>query len=261
MSKIIKITAFFLFFVMCFYVKNVWAVTCLGNQQQCCKNGSLSCCPHAGYDEKGRELFYDISGCESFEEFERVEDFDITLKPVETCTKGATQEKYTASGCTYTTQTRECCGITGWSGWDEDCPTQTCTSCSSATKPSTSQSCKYGNSTTNNGTQTRTVTCNKTTCTWTTGSWGACQCSKTCPSGQILDSGTCQCCWASCFLFSMAGACNCVAGSYALDTQCCTMSNGTEYQLPASYSSCSDFANKIGLTLKPGVALHMCGRI
>ena len=252
MSKIIKITAFFLFFVMCFYVKNVWAVTCLGNQQQCCKNGELSCCPHAGYDEKGRELFYDISGCESFEEFERVEDFDITLKPVEFCTKGATQEKYTATGCTYETETRTCCG-TNWSGWDEDCPTQTCTSCPFSSRPVSTQECTTSKG--GEGIQERTVTCNKTTCTWSVGSWGACKCNATCSSGQFLESTICSCCNADCYRIDGQGFCNCV-DSFPIKDVCCTFEEG-EYRLPGSQSSCQSFAEAAGMRLST-ISSHRC---
>ncbi len=34
---------------------------------------------------------------------------------------GATQNKYTASGCSYTTQTRTCCANYQWSEWGKDC--------------------------------------------------------------------------------------------------------------------------------------------
>ncbi len=34
---------------------------------------------------------------------------------------GDTQNKYTASGCSYTTQTRTCCSDGTWSNWDEEC--------------------------------------------------------------------------------------------------------------------------------------------
>ena len=34
---------------------------------------------------------------------------------------GDTQNKYTASGCSYTTQTRTCCSNGTWSNWDEEC--------------------------------------------------------------------------------------------------------------------------------------------
>ena len=43
---------------------------------------------------------------------------DLSL---ELCTEGEVEYKYTASGCTYTTQKRTCCGGGLWSAWDGDC--------------------------------------------------------------------------------------------------------------------------------------------
>ena len=41
----------------------------------------------------------------------------------ESCsTVGTTQNKYTASGCSYTTQSRTCCSNGSWSDWGADCP-------------------------------------------------------------------------------------------------------------------------------------------
>lgn len=55
--------------------------------------------------------------------------FLAALSNAESCsTAGQTQNKYTASGCSYTTQTRTCCATTGaWSDWGASCP-----SCSSS---------------------------------------------------------------------------------------------------------------------------------
>ena len=39
-------------------------------------------------------------------------------------TAGATQNKYTPSGCSYTTQTRTCCSNKTWSDWDKECQVQ-----------------------------------------------------------------------------------------------------------------------------------------
>lgn len=50
----------------------------------------------------------------------------------ETCsTVGETQNKYTASGCGYTTQTRTCCSNGNWSDWDKDCACSGAECCSS----------------------------------------------------------------------------------------------------------------------------------
>ncbi len=48
----------------------------------------------------------------------------VSLGRAESCsTAGATQNKYTASGCTYTTQSRTCCSNKQWSAWGGSCPT------------------------------------------------------------------------------------------------------------------------------------------
>ena len=46
----------------------------------------------------------------------------VTSAYAESCSKGGTtQNKYTASGCSYTTQTRTCCANYQWSEWGKDC--------------------------------------------------------------------------------------------------------------------------------------------
>lgn len=183
---------------------------------------------------------------------------DQILKPVEgLCTLGTVQ--YKPDGTCGTTS-RKCCGLNGWSPWGGECPSSQ--SCSASTKPATSQSCTTlgGGS----GTQTRTVTCNTSTGEWTTGSWGTCTCSKTCSGGQVLDSGTCNCCNYGCYIASNKSntnyPCNCISGNYAYGITCCTMTNGNEFYLPVSYSSCSAFASAMGLSLNTSVAAHACGR-
>ena len=88
----------------------------------------------------------------------------------ESCsTAGQVQYKYTASGCSYTTQTRTCCATTGaWSDWDTACPTTK--TCSDSSKPDSTQVCG------NTGTRSRNVYCNTDTGKWVTGEWGDCQC-------------------------------------------------------------------------------------
>lgn len=50
----------------------------------------------------------------------------------ESCTSaGQVQYKYTASGCSYTTQTRTCCPDKTWSDWDGDCVSCTSSQCKS----------------------------------------------------------------------------------------------------------------------------------
>ena len=97
--------------------------------------------------------------------------FLAALSNAETCsTAGQVQYKYTAGQpdeCSYKTQTRTCCATTGaWSGWGEECPK----TCDESTKPAATENCGEDNS----GTRSRTVTCDTSTLTWKTGSWGVC---------------------------------------------------------------------------------------
>ena len=136
---------------------DVWL--CLIGEVKCCKNGVKSCCEDTG-------LVYDTSSCS------------------DSCgLSGRKEYKYTASGCSYTTSTRTCCSSGSWSGWDADCPVTN--TCSSSSKPSTSTTCIGGY-------KYRTVTCNTSTGTWTTGAWGACDCSDSeYESVLLLGGGTC----------------------------------------------------------------------
>ena len=51
----------------------------------------------------------------------------VSLGYAESCSsKGQVQYKYTASGCSYTTQSRTCCSNGSWSAWDKPCPVAEC---------------------------------------------------------------------------------------------------------------------------------------
>ena len=85
------------------------------------------------------------------------------------CTVGAKENKYTASGCSYTTQTRTCCNDKTWSGWGEACSgASNCTSSqcwnsstsSCQSKPRSICSCS-------NGTCSRTYSCGSSGWTYT----------------------------------------------------------------------------------------------
>ena len=83
----------------------------------------------------------------------------VSLGYAESCSsKGQVQYKYTASGCSYTTQTRTCCSNGSWSDWDKSCPTVI--QCSG----NSSETCEVCG--------TRTRTCNTSTGQWS--AWGAC---------------------------------------------------------------------------------------
>ena len=157
------------------------AAVCTGSQVACCKGTTMSCCPHPGYDSNGVELSYDLSGCSLGIE---ITDPILPFEPIEAeCTSGQTENKYTASGCSYSTSTRTCCSDGTWSPWDASCPTTK--TCPTSSKPETRTTCTGGY-------KTRTVTCNTSTGTWTTGAWGDCDCSDSAyESVTLAGGGTC----------------------------------------------------------------------
>lgn len=101
---------------------------------------------------------------------------DLTLDPIETCTSGEVQ--YKPEGDCETTS-RKCCDSRTWSDWGKDCPT----TCDASTKPNSTESCGVDGS----GTRSRSVTCDTSTLTWKTGSWGVC---SYCTPGQTASGWT-----------------------------------------------------------------------
>ena len=147
----------------------------------CCKNGTLTTCPDLPNGQQ-----YDISGCQNFKPINP--DVPTIIDPdkpivgpiASECTSGQTQYKPSGS-CG--TSSRSCCSDGTWSEWDALCPTTK--TCPTSSKPSTKESC-------HGGYRYRTVTCNKSTGTWTTGAWGACDCSDSeYESVLLLGGGTC----------------------------------------------------------------------
>ncbi len=167
-------------------------------------------------------------------------------------------------------QTRTCDTSTGqWSDWG-DCQnqgvcspdstqtcngtgTKTCSSycywgacsvinCDETNKPATSQAC--GNC--NMGTQTRTVSCNTSDGTWTTGSW------ENCTGGGVCSPGATQACGGT-------GTKICT-NSCAWDTNCkCpfgSVLNNNICGCPSGYIQISSFIN--GTTYGPHNAQHDC---
>lgn len=96
---------------------------------------------------------------------------------------GSTEVKYSASGCSYTTQTRTCCSDKTWSDWDKKCPatpscgTNECWNGSScAAKGEVLRDCSGNVTNATGGTQIRTATCTAGS-GWSYGSWtGLCIC-------------------------------------------------------------------------------------
>ena len=101
-------------------ILNMPAFACSSSQQQCCKNGKLSCCPKLGGGQS-----YDLSGCSNL-----ADPIDNNLQyeggidnMASECSVGDVKYKYTSDvgGCDYSIETRTCCRDGKWSGWDDDC--------------------------------------------------------------------------------------------------------------------------------------------
>lgn len=91
------------------------------------------------------------------------------------CTSGQKENKYTASGCSYTTSTRTCCNDKTWSDWDKACSGSSNCSSSQCWNPST-KSCESkpsGSCTCSNGYCSRSYSCGSNGWTYTD---GACTC-------------------------------------------------------------------------------------
>ena len=162
----------FICFMGLFSIAN--AVSCTGSQRPCCKGKEMSCCAHPGYGSNGMELSYDLSGCQNIDPIrpplgpiDPIDPDDLIIDPiVKECTSG--QVQYKPSGSCGTSE-RTCCSNGKWSDWETPCPTTK--TCPTSSEPKTKESC-YG------GYKYRLVTCNESTGTWTTGSWGPCDCSN-----------------------------------------------------------------------------------
>ncbi len=156
-----------------------YAINCSSSQAPCCKGKKMSCCPHPGY-ENGKELSYDLSGCMEVAPINP--GGPIVIPPiVKECTSGQVQyEPIDPCG----TSERTCCSDGTWSDWGKPCLTTK--TCPTSSKPSTKESC-YG------GYRYRTVTCNKSTGEWVTGSWGYCDCSDSAFVTVIMPNGS-PCC-------------------------------------------------------------------
>ena len=101
--------------------------------------------------------------------------FACAIARAESCSSsGQVQYKYTASGCSYTTQSRTCCATTGaWSDWGGSCPSCSSSQCWNGSKcedkEAVSRSCSGNVANASGGTQTRTAKC--TSSGWSYGTW------------------------------------------------------------------------------------------
>ena len=260
MNKILSIKHIMGFIVFAIFVLGFttpsFALICKSGKVQCCPGGVQSCCdPIPCTSFPCQE--YDIScwgGLDPISDDPIVGPIsDDPIVPL--CTTG--QKKYTASGCSYTTET--CCDRGEWCSG-------TCKTCSSTSE---SRSCSGNVTNATGGTQTRSrsVTSRCGSCSY--GSWGSwtgtCTCASgytwsgtacisqgctlTCSGNYFLDKGNCRCCRKTCL---WGGMCDCTSGSYLLATTCCDIRiSGTvrSIQVCCGYQSCNEMATALGGTV------------
>ena len=248
------------------------AVVCTSSQAPCCKGTTMSCCPHPGYDSKGVELSYDLSGCMSVLPVDP--DRPIIIGPIESeCTSGQTQ--YQPKGdCG--TSSRNCCSDGTWSDWDGECGASSscglneCWNGSKCVSKPSSVGC-----TCNNGTCSLSYACvsgsgwkSAKICTCDSGyqknSSGECvhsTCAKGWCVGQYLreipsgyNKGQCECCYpvGQSANGNITTHANCVeyATTPGFNKKCCrtTAYDGPTpiyYTLPSTFSSCSALGEAI----------------
>ena len=172
----------------------------------------------------------------------------ISLGYAESCSSsGSVQYKYTASGCSYTTQTRTCCATTGeWSDWDKSCPSCSSSQCWNGSKcedrGAVSRPCSGNVANANGGTQTRSATC--TSSGWSYGPWfGTCSCKS-----NMYQPGSCT-------------ACPVIKNKYGSNVQtyyitsldgetCCQPTSCRQYSFPPEFGAtpcCADVSGAVGV--------------
>ena len=209
----------------------------------------------------------------------------VDVEPIGDCKSGQTQNKYTASGCSYTTQTRTCCSDGTWSDWDGECGASSSCGLNECwnglkceAKGTVSKTCSGNIANAKSGTLTRTATCGSSG--WSYGSWtGTCICNtgytwnnssktcgaKTCSGGDFYNANSDKCCSVGSYMVSPGTNGNymfvsCTSNELDVTGECCTMSNKAEFQLPSSAGSCSEFASKAGLSMGY-VNRHACSKL
>ena len=265
MNKILSIKHIMGFIVFAIFVLGFttpsFALICKSGKVQCCPGGVQSCCDPIPCTSSPCQD-YDIScwgGDDPISDDPIVGPIsDDPIVPL--CTTG--QKKYTASGCSYSTQT--CCSGS-WCDGD--------TTCATCTNTSQTRDCSGNVPTANGGTQkrTRSVTSYCGSCTY--GSWsnwrGTCTCygnyiwdnslqqckynygcsgQGSCYSQTYQDPGTCYCCPVSAYLVSGSGDSRC-----GLQNTCCQRrfsggGIGETYYLPLGMSSCEKFRTTFNLS-------------
>ena len=109
----------------------------------------------------------------------------ISLGHSESCsTAGQVQYKYTASGCSYTTQTRTCCSDKKWSDYGK--------SCSDCTLPAGYTYVNGSNPPVFTRTENGLICGYYGSCTPSGNGWSFSKISCNCPNGDILCSGLCE---------------------------------------------------------------------
>ncbi len=172
----------------------------------------------------------------------------VSLGYAESCSsKGQVQYKYTASGCSYTTQSRTCCATTGeWSDWDKSCPSCSSSQCWNGSKCEdkgpVSRPCSGNVANASGGTQTRFATC--TSSGWSYGPWVD---NCTCKSNMYIP-GSCTKCWV-------------IKNKYGSNVQtyyitgldggtCCQPMSCQQYSFPPEFGAtpcCADVSGAVGV--------------
>ena len=176
MKKILSIKhimGFIVFGMFLLFSSSAFAIiACKSPKVKCCPGGTKSCC-----EPRTDGLDYDLSCWVIDDPLISIDDTIIDGDDpfIGVCTVG--KEQFKADGsCGFQTQT--CCSDKTWSGWGKKC--------CNGEKPITFQTCTKTNGV--QGTQTRTVSCDKTTGNWTEGDWGTCT-GPDCTPGETSTEG------------------------------------------------------------------------
>jgi len=151
-------------------------LVCKSPKVRCCPGGVQSCCQPLSCTTPPCEEYSISCFSELDDPLEYNDDLynDGDLPLPHGCTPG--KERYNATDCSFNTDT--CCNDRTWSGYGKKCCNDT--------KPATSQTCTKTNGV--EGTQTRTVSCDKNTGNWNVGDWTTCS-GQDCTPGQTSTQG------------------------------------------------------------------------
>ena len=155
-------------------IGRVGDLICSSPKVQCCPNGVQSCCDPIPCTSSPCEE-YNISCFRGDDQIDDDDDDGGILPLPHGCTPGELRYK-AQDGCDYDTET--CCNDRTWSGYSKKCCNEE--------KPKTTQNCTKPNGV--QGTQTRTVSCDKNTGEWNVSGWTTCS-GQDCTPGQTSTEG------------------------------------------------------------------------